>query len=110
LDERKESVLGGVGSGMEEEKKMTGGMKAVGPGAIGKNGQPLYVDSDEGEEGTARDIERIWISSDDEEDEHLGSSSSSAPGTPDKNQTGESVEREASLDVVETGDSREERQ
>ena len=48
--------------------------------------------------------------SDDEEDGHLGSSSSTAPGTPDRNQIGESIEREASLDVVETGDSREERQ
>jgi DNA-directed RNA polymerase III subunit RPC4 len=69
LDERKDSVLGGIGGGREEEKKMTGGMKAMGPGAIGKNGQPLYVDSDEEDEGATRDIERIWISSDSEEDE-----------------------------------------
>jgi hypothetical protein len=48
--------------------------------------------------------------SDNEEDGRLGSSSSSAPGTPDRNQIGGSVEREASLDVVETEDSREERQ
>ena len=46
----------------------------------------------------------------DDEDGHVGSSSSSAPGSPDRNQIGETVGREVSLDVAETGESREERQ
>lgn len=41
----------------------------------------------------------------DDDDGHVGGSSSSAP---DRNQIGESVEKEASLDVVATEETREE--